>query len=81
MQRGSEEPLFVSVSEPDSAQQQIELVRSHTGAQATDIEQAMLAQNLCLPFVVLGNGEQALHPLHLVLAMLAGQPHAISLSG
>ena len=36
MKRGSEEPLFVSVSEPDSAQQQIELVSGHTGAQAAD---------------------------------------------
>lgn len=36
MQRGSEEPLFVSVSEPCSAQQHIKLMTGHTGAQAAD---------------------------------------------
>ena len=46
---------------------------------ATDVEQAMLAQHLGLPLVVLGNGEHALHPFHLILAVLAGQPHAIRL--
>ena len=33
MQRGSEEPLLLS--EPDSAQQQVELMGRHPGAQAT----------------------------------------------
>ena len=36
MKRGSEEPLFVSVSEPDSAQQHIKLVSGYPGAQAAD---------------------------------------------
>ena len=44
---------------------------------AADVEQPMPAQHLGLPLVVLRDGEQALHPLHLVLAMLVGQPHAV----
>ena len=46
---------------------------------AADVEQAMLAQHLGLPLVVLGDGEQALHPLHLGFAMPGGQPHGIGL--
>jgi hypothetical protein len=46
---------------------------------AADVEQTMPTQHLGLSLVVLGDGEQALYTFHLVLAVLAGQPHAVGL--
>ncbi|MNH16307.1 hypothetical protein D3C79_759430 [compost metagenome] len=39
----------------------------------------MLAEHLCLPLVVFGNRQQALHPLGGFLPILAAQPHEVRL--